>query len=204
MIKYICKKCNIEADSSTCPSCGNRAEIKNSDLYWCETCGIPIYEETCPICATKGKRFATDLRPVFPEERLLIEIIMGCPLEYKHSSVWKTANFYFADGKKLPFTVSDTKKMDPYLIREKLLQYKEENQDNSFNLYIDRFVRANKFRYDFIVSEATQYIRSVSNGYGKTDMYVSFSGGKDSTVVSDLVLRALSDQHVLHVNSRNS
>ena len=31
------------------------------------------------------------------------------------------------------------------------------------------------------------------------DMFVSFSGGKDSTVTSDLVIRALSEPKILHI-----
>ena len=199
MIKYICKRCNIESSHSICPSCGERAEMKGSALYQCPHCNIPTFDEVCPICGTRGKQVATDLRPVFPKERLLIEIMMGCPLKYKDSSVWKAANFYFADGVKLPFTVSDAKAFTPDYLRTMLTRYEEENKKNSFDLYLTRFLQANRSRYDFLVSEATQYIREAASGYGATDMYVSFSGGKDSTVVSSLVMRAMSDQRILHV-----
>ena len=39
----------------------------------------------------------------------------------------------------------------------------------------------------------------MAEGVSLTEMFVSFSGGKDSTVVSDLVLRALGTQQVLHL-----
>ena len=78
MIKYFCKNCNINVESSECSVCGARTEVE-SKLYWCSTCNIPIYDEVCPICGCKGEYFTSDARPVFPEERLLIEIMLGKP-----------------------------------------------------------------------------------------------------------------------------
>ena len=82
-------------------------------------------------------------------------------------------------AKKLDFSVSDTKEIDPDLIRGELEKYEIENQTNSFSVYAKRFIEANSARYDYIVSEACGYIRKAAEGYGKTDMYVSFSGGKE-------------------------
>lgn len=109
MIKYTCKSCNITTELSECPHCGERTEIVNSTIYWCKFCNIPTFDEHCPICGSKGKRIGSDIRPVFPQERLLLEILLDCPLKYKNSSVWNTAgNYYYADGEKLPFTASQT------------------------------------------------------------------------------------------------
>lgn len=79
MIKYICKKCNINTETSVCPVCGERAEMESSSIYWCDTCNIPLYDEICPMCGKKAHRIGSDLRPVFPEERLLLEIMIGEP-----------------------------------------------------------------------------------------------------------------------------
>ena len=200
MIKYFCKKCNMASDLSVCPHCGERTEIEESTVFWCEECSIPTYDEVCPICGHHGKRIGSDLRPVFPEERLLLEIIMGCPLKYKNSSVWNAAgNYYYADGKKLKFTASQTRDLDADDIRRQLDEYSAQNSYDAFNEYIDRFLRANKGRYDYLVSEATHFVRQMAESYDTTEMYVSFSGGKDSTVVSSLVMRALSDEKILHI-----
>lgn len=43
MIKYICKKCNINTETSVCPVCGERAEVESSTIYWCDDCNIPLY-----------------------------------------------------------------------------------------------------------------------------------------------------------------
>lgn len=121
MIKYTCKSCNITTELSECPHCGERTEIVNSTIYWCKFCNIPTFDEHCPICGSKGKRIGSDIRPVFPQERLLLEILLDCPLKYKNSSVWNTAgNYYYADGEKLPFTASQTKDVDADYIRAQL------------------------------------------------------------------------------------
>ena len=43
------------------------------------------------------------------------------------------------------------------------------------------------------------YIRDKAAGYDLNEMFVSFSGGKDSTVTSDLVMKALSTPRILHI-----
>ena len=75
MIKYICKNCdNHICETSKCPICEGRAELFSSDVYYCKICNAPVYEEKCSICGSECERIGTDVRPVFPEERLLLEV----------------------------------------------------------------------------------------------------------------------------------
>ena len=199
MINYFCNKCNLNTDTSVCPVCGERTELVKSNIYWCDDCNIPLYEEVCPLCGKQARRIGSDIRPVFPEERLLLEIMLGEPFKYQNDSVWNTAgNYYFANGKKIKFTVSQTKEMDVKKIRASLSNFKNRNTYDKFNEYIEKFIIANRKRYEYISREAMEYIRSMGST-DLTEMFVSFSGGKDSTVVSDLVLRALGTQQVLHI-----
>lgn len=200
MIQYICKDCNIITYVSKCKYCGKRTEIEKSIIYWCSDCNIPVFDEVCPICGGKGKRIGSDLRPVFPEERLLLEIMLGCPLKYKNASVWNASgNIYYADGQKINFKAGQTKDLDADEIRRQLKIYREQNTYTAFNAIIEKFLQANRRRYDFITSEAMQFTREVAQKYDATEMYVSFSGGKDSTVVSSLVMRALGSEQILHI-----
>ena len=64
MIKYICRKCNINTERSECPVCKERTELESSTIYWCDDCNIPLFEEISPICAKKAHRIGGDLRPV--------------------------------------------------------------------------------------------------------------------------------------------
>ena len=54
-----------------------------SQLYWCEECKIPLYEPVCGCCGAKGRRFVKDVRVVFPEEKVLLEILLGLKQSYE-------------------------------------------------------------------------------------------------------------------------
>ena len=68
-----------------------------------------------------------------------------------------------------------------------------------FDSVIDDFVFANKFRFSQIEKEAIEHIQIWADKYDKKSRFVSFSGGKDSTVVSSLVVDALGSNEVLHI-----
>lgn len=136
MIKYFCKNCNINIESSECSICGARTEVE-SKLYWCSACNIPIYDEVCPICGTKGVYFTSDARPVFPEERLLIEVMLGKPFCFIKDSVWNgSGNRYYINGKRIPFSVTNLKNYNPDSIRQKLDELKEQNTYTHFDRMI--------------------------------------------------------------------
>ncbi len=201
MLKYICTKDNIRTKSSVCPVCGDRTELEKSDIYWCENCKVPLYDKTCECCGSKGRRITTDIRPVFPEERLLLEILLDKEIgTYDNSSVWNCAgNKYLIDGERIKFSIKDLKEKDADKVREQYEKFADAISYDSFNQYMDKFVSANKSRYEYIVKEAVDYIKESTKNYTTKDMFVSFSGGKDSTVTSSLVMRALSEPKVLHI-----
>ncbi len=201
MLKYICTKDNIRTKSSVCPVCGDRTELEKSDIYWCENCKVPLYDKICECCGDKGRRITTDIRPVFPEERLLLEILLDKEIgTYDNSSVWNCAgNKYLIDGERIKFSVKDLKEKNADKVREQYEKFADAISYDSFNQYMDKFVSANKSRYEYIVKEAVDYIKESTKNYTTKDMFVSFSGGKDSTVTSSLVMRALSEPKVLHI-----
>lgn len=202
MIRYHCPKCDLDINKSECSICGSRATVE-SKLYWCPTCNIPLYDEECSICHERGSYFTSDARPVFPEERLLLEILIGKPLCFLKDSVWNgTGNRYYVNGKKLSVSISDLIKKDPDDIRQQLEKYSLENTYRYFDEYISKWVAANTEHFDFITTEAKQYINDFSAHFINNDVnaaFVSFSGGKDSTVVSDLVRKALGNPSIIHI-----
>lgn len=145
-----CKNCNIETNDGTCPVCG---EITGEDIpveiYWCEDCKTPIIQNVnqadkgiCPICGKQTKYLAADLRPVFPEERLLLELLLGKkPHELIEKSVWFANSRYYIDGKSISISSKTFQIADAdHLIRE-IEKYKEENSYAFFsdifqNLYL--------------------------------------------------------------------
>ena len=201
MLKYVCRNDNIKTKSSTCPVCGERTELEKSDIYWCDNCKVPLFQSECECCSRKGTRITTDIRPVFPEERLLLEILLDkIPGTYEKDSVWNcSGNKYLINGKRIKFSVKELKNKDVDDIRSKYEEASKNISYEYFEQYADKFVQANRSRYEFIVREAVDYIKNSTKDYTAKDMFVSFSGGKDSTVTSDIVMRALSEPKILHI-----
>lgn len=206
MIRYICEQCDkLICESSICPVCKNRTYIDKSEIYYCSKCNIPLFDNICPICSEEAKYIGTDIRPVFPEERLLLEVIEGEPFKYANKSVWNTSgNNYFINGEKVKLTIKNiVETIDADEVRKIIRKNKEKNkeyEDNFYNQqYIIDFIKANNIRLNSIVTEAHEYIKDVSKKYELDSMFVSFSGGKDSTVTSDLVLNALGTEKIIHI-----
>lgn len=202
-----CKKCNIETDSKICELCGNKTEEDIPyEIYWCENCKIPLIKaingsdkDTCPICHAHTTYFASDVRPVFPEERLLVEILLDKPLAFIDKSVWASNNRYYVDGATITINSSLYKKYSADQIREKLDIYAPKNNYESFNSFIDLFAKANSERLNYLKYEANIFIQEAAIKYPRENIVVSFSGGKDSTVTADLVVKALSDPSLVHI-----
>lgn len=205
MQTYICKNCdNLICETSVCPVCGNRAELVKSEIFYCEHCGVPIFEETCHECGNKGIKIGTDVRPVFAQERLLLEVLLNAPFRYKNSSIWCVgANNYVIDGQKVKMPFADFRKQEPENIISELEKYKEENEkyiNNDFsNKFIKNFIKCNAYHLNIITDEAIDYIRKTASKYDVSSMFVSFSGGKDSTATSSLVMRALGSESIPHI-----
>lgn len=205
MIKYICHNCNDhECETSVCPICGKRADLLESVVFWCEHCNAPSFYEICPCCGETCKYIGTDLRPVFPQERLLLEILEGEPFRYSNNAIWNVgSNHYIIDGKKKNISYKDLRENNnPLEVIELINKYELKNKEYIDNFYnsetIINFIKINRIRLNEITYEAVNYIKEVSGNKNESEMFVSFSGGKDSTVVSHLVLNAL-NKNIIHI-----
>lgn len=202
-----CKNCNRETNSEICELCGNVTEKDIPVLvHWCNNCKVPIIKsadridkDICPLCGKETSYLCTDLRPVFPEERLLIEILIAKPFDYISKTVWAADNRYYIDGKSKTIPVSIYKNRSAEQIAEMLERYKEQNSYAFFNQTIDKFIKANKERLYYIFNEATDFIRNTAKTYPNQNVVISFSGGKDSTVTANLTVRGLSNPSLVHI-----
>ncbi len=202
-----CKSCNRETNNDICELCGAATEHDTPILiYWCKDCKIPIIKSAdridkniCPLCGNETDYLCTDLRPVFPEERLLIELLIAKPFEYINKTVWAADNRYYIDGKPMVIPISVFKKSSVDQIADLLQKYKEKNNYDFFNQNIKKFVEANTERLHYIFNEATEFIRETAKIYPRENIVISFSGGKDSTVTADLTVRALSNPSLVHI-----
>lgn len=198
---------------------GNIIKVFNKNVpffdavHWCDFCKIPLIlpkdAEKCPVCHHAAKVLSTDLRPVFPEERLLLELLLTDePFCLSESSVWCCDNRYYIDGKKLVLPSNLYLKADCDALRKKLDELSLENRKISelpFQRNIRKFIRANRVRLDFIKDEAFSFVQKTVENFKRrrnaTDerIIVSFSGGKDSSATADVVVKALSNPSVTHI-----
>lgn len=204
-----CKFCNIETNEETCPICGKQtSEDIPIEVYWCKNCKVPVIKQvtdtrktTCTCCGREMKYLAKDIRPVFPEERLLMERILGKePNFYAKDSVWaSTGSRYYINGKVKSITKKMYKEADIEQISKDVVDYKEINTYEYFNQYTERFVEANRDRLNYLIDEATEFVRETAAKFKEENRIISFSGGKDSTVIADVVTKALSDPSLVHI-----
>ena len=178
--------------------------VMSTTLYWCKECNVPIYEECCPVCGEKGEYVATDIRPVFPEEKVLLAILLEKenPLCFEESSAWNNTNYYFIDGERIQVSIKDfnSKTLEEIKeIKKKYDEYSTQIDYSKFDKINSRFIHANENRYNEVTDEAISFVQGYKERYSLEDMFVSFSGGKDSTVTSDIVRRAFSTNKVYHI-----
>ena len=202
-----CQNCQHETQLNICELCGNKTDpVVPTEIYWCSDCRIPVIREKndpdrnrCPLCGGETKYLAADLRVVFPEERLLFELLVDKPLEYKGYSVWASNNRYYVDGKPYAINSRYYTKYDPDILRQKLQEYGKRNDYSEFKIIINKFIDANSSRLNNIVDEAHSFIAEQAKLFPSENVVVSFSGGKDSTVTADLTINALRDPSVVHI-----
>lgn len=203
-----CRNCNIELTDKKCPICGNTAdEDIPVEIEWCDECRVPVLQEVsqigkgiCPRCGGKMRYMSADIRPVFPEERLLLEILLDCkPNEYLEKSVWATNSRYYIDGKSILLPSSLFKTADAEEIARKLETNKQENSYRFFDDNISKFIETNSARLNYIKDEADRFINKETAKFPEENVVISFSGGKDSTVTADVVVKALRNPNLVHI-----
>ena len=146
------------------------------------------------------KYLSSDLRPVFPEERLLISILLKKDSEkMMHQSVWAANSRYYIDGKPIALPSKLFQTADTDAIAKELDKKKNIISYEAFDKDIGNFVKVNKIRLDYLKDEAFTFINRTAAKFKEENIVVSFSGGKDSTVTADLTIKALSNPSVVHI-----
>lgn len=203
-----CKNCNIELNSDTCPICGEKTiEDLPVEIYWCSKCRIPVINTAnqadkgiCPVCGGKTRYLSSDLRPVFPEERLLLALLFSKePNAYMNCSVWASDSRYYIDGKSISVSSKFFQEADTDKLSERIRENQNQIDYKSFESNRCRFVEANRGRLNYLKDEATSFVNRAAEKYSEEKIVISFSGGKDSTVTADVVIKALSNPSLVHI-----
>ncbi|MBR4374955.1 MAG: phosphoadenosine phosphosulfate reductase family protein, partial [Treponema sp.] len=158
----------------------------------------------CPLCGGSTTYLSTDLRPVFPEERLLTELLLKKePFSLSEKSLWAQNSRYYFGGKSKSFSSKTFLEADCGLLSEKLSELKGRNGSEKikslFDSQIERFVQANRKRLNMLIEEAHSFIKDEAAKFPIENIVLSFSGGKDSTVTADIVTKALSNPSLVHI-----
>ena len=203
-----CKQCNIETNEKICPVCGSETvEDLPVEVFWCDECRLPVIHFStaadkgiCPICGHKTRYLSSDLRPVFPEERLVLASLLDMqPGQLMDSAVWSGNNRFYVDGKSLFIPKNTYSNADANSIANKIKQISEAIDYSFFKKNTDQFIRANAHRLSYLKDEAGVFIRNAASKFKEENIVISFSGGKDSTVTADLVTKALSNPSLVHI-----
>ncbi|MGL5936100.1 MAG: phosphoadenosine phosphosulfate reductase family protein [Cetobacterium sp.] len=189
---------------------------KETLIYWNEVENVPVILEEG--VATSLKEVAKDLRPVFLQEKWLLLNLFSDKLnsEFLKKSVWATKqNRYIVDGEMLGIVATSRFKQitkdELEELRKNVLKFEitEEHLEIEKEIF-DKFIKANKQRFNLLVKSenrdeegeligALPFVVENAEKFKNRMILVSFSGGKDSTVVSHLVRLALNNQSILHI-----
>lgn len=171
-------------------------------IYWCKKCKVPVFNKGLHGVSCDGELISISegsiCNPVFKQEKKLLEKIIGKKLLDK--DVWYLgASRYYIDGEAIRVPYREWYK------QKKHLKYANELRENieleeDYSTY-KTFISANESYINNLIYEAEKYIVDTVNEYKEKNYIptVSFSGGKDSSVVSRLVMDALQDNTVIHM-----
>lgn len=163
----------------------------------------------------KYKYMTSDLRPVFLEEKHLLYCIMPeLTKDIYFKSVWNNKQGkYFIDGKRVKESIieksKEIKNKEEFLLKVHSFIKTEEMVNYEIDLF-EKFVEENREHFNYLISSesrdeenyfvgADPFIREIAEKHKNKILAVSFSGGKDSTVVSHLVRKSLNNQTIIHV-----
>lgn len=167
---------------------------RTTSLYWCKNCGVPLLKKGCENCGQDGNKICSDLKPMFKEECEFLEkeIEKKLPGKGWQDGLWMRQKTIWYNGKHFLRLSADGK---PTIVKEY-----NENWDIPINKPTEETLyKANKSTLDVLENEAISFIQTIVNEHPIRKPVVSFSGGKDSTVVSHLIRRALTTNDVLHL-----
>lgn len=110
-----------------------------------------------------------------------------------------TGSRYYINGKTKTITKKMYNDADIELLSKDVIRYKKINTYDNFNKYVEKFVEANKDRLNYLIDEASEFVKKTAEDFKEENRIISFSGGKDSTVTADIVTKALSDPSLVHI-----
>ena len=145
-----------------------------------------------PLLITELSKFSKEPRPVYYKELDILgfDKYWNYPKDDRAPLMWAEANNYIYRGRKVASTKGGALYTPPELI---LLEEPEPNGQPLKFVDIARMVEKNSSIMETLVQETIQKVYNTYKKYkNKVDIFhVSYSGGKDSEVLLDIIQRAL-------------
>ena len=182
-------------------------------IFWNKDKNVPFITNES---RSGSKYISTDIRPVFIEEKYLLSLLipeLGYDVIYK--SVWYTSGYkYVVDGIIIKDSIytkfisadlsSIISQVDNFTPTKKMIISEKE--------IFSKFIKLNRNHFLDLLNNTTldaegypigaiPFIRIITEKFQNREPVVSFSGGKDSTVISHLARSAFGNNKLLHINS---
>lgn len=163
-------------------------------IFWCRECNVPLLQRLCENCGNEGVKICSDLKPMFEDECIFLEEEVGKKLPGKgwQDGLWMRYKTIWFNGKRLLRLSANGK---PTIMKE----YASRDDSPKHCVTPKILCKANKSTLDELEKKAISFIKEIIKSYPGRKPIVSFSGGKDSTVVSYLARKALRTDEVLHI-----
>lgn len=170
-------------------------------ITFCPACILPHLNKNsiCQNCGEKNIEVIDEIRPVFEPEIALIAAIdsnFANKIKPQNKFGWKINVYYFFEGNikiKGPAEKQITcfKEDDIQKFVKLMDAFSDYNPDLLKIFTIQKFIEFNSEYIDLKANKSKEYSKAVMKMHHGRMPVVSFSGGKDSTVVSDVVIKAL-------------
>lgn len=114
-------------------------------------------------------------------------------------SVWAANSRYYVEGKSQSIPLKTFSEADTDVLADEVKANSGVVDYSFFDENIAKFANANHHRLAYLKDEAFSFVRHASEKYKEENIVISFSGGKDSTVTADVVIKALSNPSLVHI-----
>lgn len=155
-------------------------------LYWCSKCDVPLLTPICYRCNSRGRRFIVDVKPVFVEERSILEEICGRNLP---DNLYTARNRLYYKGRFLMSLTANNGHVT--VTKDHTDSLLEDVVHSNGSISLEPVIAANEPVLRFLEQQAMDSILEITREYPDRKPVVSFSGGKDSAVVAHLVARTV-------------
>jgi phosphoadenosine phosphosulfate reductase len=170
--------------------------------YWCDRCQVPVLGVRCHCCGEKTRDISSaTFSPVFRPEIAFLKKNTFPEICHNLQEIGTWANYnsyqYYSNGKpvlKLGNKKDSSKGLNWNCLNAKVLSKRKTRKQ-----LLEDIRKANAPYVERMQYEAEKFIRQTASQYQDKTLVVSFSGGKDSTVVSHLVMNALGRSDILHM-----